>query len=262
MIKLIAIDLDGSLLDDNKNLPADFWKIADQLFEKNIHLVIASGRPFHNVGAVFEPIKDKIYFACDNGSYVFHNNEEILITPLDKTDVEHFVTISRSVKNAYPVLCGKDLAYIENMEPEFKQQALKYYQHFEVVDDLAKVDDLVLKISLCDLEGSEQNSYPFYKQFETGYNVAVAGEIWLDITSKKANKGTAIEAIQNRLNISPAETLVFGDFLNDLAMIQNAGFSYAMKNAHPDIINAAKYITELDNNHGGVTHTIKQLLNL
>ena len=262
MIKLIAIDLDGSLLTDDKQLPPDFWQLADELFKKEITVVIASGRPFHNISAVFEAIKHKLYFACDNGSYVVHGSEELLVNQLDTSSIKNFIEISRPIKNVYPVLCSKHLAYIENTEDNFTRQALKYYQEFKIVDDLTKVDDVILKISLCDLAGSENNSYPYYKKFETDYKVAVAGEIWLDITNADGSKGNAIKTIQNRLNILPEETLVFGDYLNDLDMIENAGFSYAMKNAHPKILKAAKYITAFDNNHFGVTHTIKEVLDI
>ncbi len=262
MINIIAIDLDGSLLDDNKNLPEDFWETVHQLFEKSIFVVIASGRPFHNIAAVFEPIKDKLYFACDNGAYVVHSNEELLVNQLSADAIKNFVEISRPIENVFPVLCSKHLAYIENTDKAFTDQALKYYQEYKIVDDLTKVDDVILKLSLCDLGGAETNSYPFYKQYENHFKVAVAGQIWLDITNIDGSKGTAIKTIQKKLGISPDQTLVFGDYLNDLDMIQAAGFSYAMKNAHPKIIQAAKYITEFDNNHGGVTHTIKKLLNL
>ena len=262
MINLIAIDLDGSLLNDDKNLPPDFWETAQHLFDKGVTITIASGRPFHNVASVFEPIKDQLYFACDNGAYVVHADEELLVNQLAAEPIKNFVEISRSISNVYPVLCGKHIAYLENTEKEFTKQALKYYREYKIVDDLTRVDDTILKISLCDLAGSETNSYPFYKQFEDKFKVAVAGQIWLDITNIDGSKGTAIKAIQQRLNISPEETLVFGDYLNDLDMIQQAGYSYAMKNAHPEILKTAKYITELDNNHGGVTHTIKKLFNI
>lgn len=262
MIKLIAIDLDGSLLSDDKKLPPDFWQVIPQIFERDITVVIASGRPFHNIAAVFERIKDQLYFACDNGSYVVHADEEILVSRLEKASIKKFIEISRPIKDAYPVVCGKHIAYIEDCDEAFKKQALKYYQEFKIVEDLTMVEDTIVKLSLCDLAGSETNSYPFYKQFEKDFKVAVAGEIWLDITNIDGSKGNAIRAIQHRLNITPEQTLVFGDYLNDLDMIQNAGYSYAMKNAHPGILKAAKYITELDNNHGGVTDTIKKLLDL
>lgn len=262
MIKLIAIDLDGSLLSDDKKLPTDFWEVADELFKRGIALTIASGRPFHNIASVFERIKDRLYFACDNGSYLVYGSEELLVSQLEPDAIRQFIEISRSIGNVYPVLCSRHIAYLEDAEEAFTKQALKYYQEFKMVDDLTKVNDTIVKISLCDLAGSETNSYPYYKQFETEFKVAVAGEIWLDITNINGSKGNAIQEIQRRLHITPEETLVFGDYLNDLDMIQNAGYSYAMKNAHPRILEAARYVTQLDNNNGGVTHTIKALLKL
>lgn len=262
MIKLVGIDLDGSLLTDKKEVPPDFWSIADILFTNNITLVIASGRPFHNIATVFQKIKDKIYFVCDNGSYVVHKNEEILTDALDAPSIKKFINVSRGLPDVYPVLCSKHVAYIEDENKSFTEQALKYYQEFNVVKDLTEVNDTILKISLCDIKGSETNSYLHYKQFENEYKVAIAGAIWLDITNHTASKGNAIKTIQHKLNILPEETLVFGDYLNDLDMIENAGYGYAMKNAHPKIVEVAKYITELDNNNFGVTHTIKQLLKI
>lgn len=262
MIRLIAIYLDGSLLDDHKQLPPDFWDIADQLLERGVALVIASGRPFHNIAAVFEPIKDQLYFACDNGSYVVHANEELLVNQLQRTDLKKFVEISRPIADVYPVLCSKHLAYIENTETTFTSQALQYYQEYRTVKDLTEVDDIILKVSLCDLAGSETNSYPFYRQFEDQFRVAVAGPKWLDITHIEGSKGTAIRAIQQRLDIRPEDTLVFGDYLNDLDMIQNAGHSYAMKNAHPTILKEAQHVTAYSNNEAGVTRTIQTLLGL
>ncbi len=262
MIKLIAIDLDGSLLSDDKELPDDFWEVANALFERGIALTIASGRPFHNIASVFDRIRDRLYFACDNGSYLVHKGEEWLIRSLTPETVAQFVNISRPIPNVYPVLCSRNIAYLEDREEEFKQQVLTYYQEYEMVEDLTKVSDTIIKISLCDLKGAETNSYPYYQQFDKEFKVVVAADIWLDITHKEGSKGNAIKEIQRRLEITPDETLVFGDYLNDLDMILDAKYSYAMKNAHPRILEAASFITELDNNQGGVTHTIKQLLKL
>ena len=59
MIKLIVTDLDGTLLADDKSLPTDFWDVEQQLNERNITLVIASGRPYHNMVSVFEKIRHR-----------------------------------------------------------------------------------------------------------------------------------------------------------------------------------------------------------
>lgn len=262
MIKLIGIDLDGTLLTDEKLLPPDFWVVANELLQRDIAILIASGRPFHNVASVFEDLKHELYFACDNGTYVVHQGKELLVNPLPPDSVQQFIDAARELDRVYPVLCGKDMAFIENDDPEFMRQALKYYQDYKILDDLTKVDDLVLKISLCDLDDAEKNSYPSFKKFEEDYSIAISGRIWLDITAQNGNKGTALQAIQKRLGISRDETLVFGDYLNDLGLIQNAHYSYAMKNAHPGLKEAASFITASDNNRYGVMEVIRDLMSI
>ena len=260
MIRLIAIDLDGTLLTDDKQLPPGFRETAVSLLGRGVDIVIATGRPYHNVADVFEDLNDQLYFACDNGSYVVHQQNELLVKPLRSASVKKFVERSRSLNRVYPVLCGKNMAFIEHTDPDFMSQALKYYKEYEVVDDVTSVEEVILKLSLCDLQDAETNSFPHFRKFEKDYSIAVSGKIWLDITALNSNKGTAIAAIQKHLNISPDDTLVFGDYLNDLDMIRNAGHSYAMKNAHPDIITAAKYVTRSDNDHYGVMEVIRELL--
>ena len=65
--------------------------------------------------------------------------------------------------------------------------------------------------------------------------------------------------IQDKFTISANETLVFGDFLNDKEMLEQARFSFAMKNAHPELIEVARFVTEFDNNHNGVVETIRKV---
>lgn len=260
MIKLIGFDLDGTLLTDNKQLPPDFWDVAADLLRKDVAILIASGRPFHNVATVFDELREDLYFACDNGTYVVHGYEELLVNPLPKASVNKFIEISRVLKEVYPVMCGKNMAFIENKDPEFMKQALKYYQEYKVLDDLTEVDELVLKISLCDLKDAEANSYPHFRQFEDDYSIAISGKIWLDITDLNGNKGTALQAIQQKLGVTADETLVFGDYLNDMGLIKNAKYSYAMKNAHPQLKEAAKFVTRRDNNEFGVMEVIEELV--
>ena len=69
MIKLIASDLDGTLLDDKKRLPKDFFEVLDELNERGIHFAVSSGRTFGAVGHLFpEGYREKMDFICDNGS--------------------------------------------------------------------------------------------------------------------------------------------------------------------------------------------------
>lgn len=262
MIKLVVTDLDGSLLNEQKELPANFWEIEKKLSAAGIKLAIASGRPYHNLVNLFAPVKEDVYFLSDNGSYVTYRGKELLVSPLDRGAVKTFIELSRPLENIYPVLCGKKRAYMEDNNRDLLKLALQYYQDYEIVDDLTKVKEVILKVSLCDLVDAETNSYAHFKQFEKDYQVAVAGERWLDFTAFDANKGVAVKFLQEQLNIVPEETMVFGDYLNDLDMMSTAKYSYALKNAHPGIIEAANFVTELDNNENGVLDTIEKVLKL
>jgi hydroxymethylpyrimidine pyrophosphatase-like HAD family hydrolase len=120
-------------------------------------------------------------------------------------------------------------------------------------------NDQFLKIALCDLAGAEKNSYTYFKQMEDRLQVKVSGFIWLDLSHRMANKGRAIKVLQDKFNISFDETMVFGDYLNDLEMMQQAYFSYAMENAHPDVKKVSNFRAK-SNEENGVTIVLQQLL--
>lgn len=153
----------------------------------------------------------------------------------------------------------KNSAYIETRDQEFIDEVSKFYERLEIVDDLTQVNDTILKVTLCNFNGVEDHTFPHFVNYTDRFKVAIAAKIFIDITAHDANKGDAIKGIQKELNISPEETLVFGDYLNDLEMMQVAHHSYAMKNAHPEIKEVSKFITEFDNNENGVLRTIESL---
>jgi Cof subfamily protein (haloacid dehalogenase superfamily) len=260
MIKLIVADLDGTLLDQNHQLPDDFWDIEEKLFQKNILFAIATGRQFYNVIQLFDKIKDRTLFLAENGTFAFYKGKELFVNPLPKKDAIKFIKIGRNIPNSNVIFCGKNAAYVENDNNKFLTEVRKYYEKLEIVPDLTLVDDEVLKITICDFEDVPTNSYTYFQKYENDFKVAISGAIWLDITNFTANKGVAISKIQKEFTISTDETMVFGDFLNDFEMMQTAKYSYAMQNAHPEIIRISNYVTTFDNNNNGVTQTIKQII--
>lgn len=259
MIKLIVADMDGTLLNDKHELHPEFWEIEEELSNDGILFAVASGRQYYNLESNFERIKDRMIFFSENGTHVVHKGKELYVNELDPKAAKNFIKIGRELEDVQVVLCGKGSAYIESKDEKFVKEIKKYYTRLEYVEDLTTVEDTVLKVTLCDWKGVEENSYNHFKEFENEYKVAIAARIFLDITSKSANKGNAIKGVQDELGISPEETLVFGDYLNDLEMMQNAKHSYAMKNAHPEILKISKFSTKFDNNENGVLRTIEDL---
>lgn len=198
-------------------------------------------------------------FFSENGTHVVYQGKDLHVDPLDRNAAIEFVKAGRKLEDTFIVLCGKSSAYIECDDQKFIAEVKQYYERLELVEDLTKVEDLFLKVTLCNFKGVEEHTLPHFEGFTSDFKVAVAARIFIDITSATANKGNAIEKIQKKFNISPEETLVFGDYLNDLEMMQNAKYSYAMKNAHPGIIKASTYITNFDNNENGVIKTVVEL---
>ena len=116
-----------------------------------------------------------------------------------------------------------------------------------------------MKVTICDFRGSEENSNNYFVEYRDKAQVTVSGDIWLDITSKNINKGVAIKEIQELLGINYEETVVFGDYLNDLEMMESGYYSYAMKNAHDDLKKVARFIAK-SNDENGVVEAIKELI--
>lgn len=259
MIKLIVTDMDGTLLNDKHEIHPEFWETEKALAENDILLAVASGRQYYNLESNFSRIKDRMIFFAENGTHVVYKGEELYVNPLNSEAAIKFIEVGREIKDVQLVLCGKESAYVESKDEKFINEISKYYKRLKYVEDLTSVKDTILKVTICDWEGVEENSYHSFKEFEKDFKVAIAAKIFIDITALSANKGNAIKEVQKKLNISPEETLVFGDYLNDLEMMKNAKYSYAMKNAHAEILNISTHVTEFDNNDNGVLRTIKAL---
>ncbi|MFD1096481.1 HAD family hydrolase [Salegentibacter chungangensis] len=259
MIKLIVTDMDGTLLNDSHELHPDFWKIEESLTKKGIMFSVASGRQFYNLESKFEQIKHRMMFFAENGTYVSHKGKELYVNPIDHQAALDFIKMGRKLEDTKLVLCGKNSAYVEDNDKDFIAEISQFYKKLEVVEDLTRVEDVILKVTLCNWNGVEDHTYPHFVNYTDRFKVAIAAKVFIDITALDANKGNAIKELQKELNISPEETLVFGDYLNDLEMMKNAKYSYAMKNAHPEIKEASNYITEYTNNENGVLRTIEDL---
>lgn len=258
-IRLVATDMDGTLLNSKHEVHESFYPVFRKLKDRGIVFVAASGRQYFNLTKALDRIKDEVIFAAENGSYVVFQGQQIHIQPIDDDIVRDLIRISRDIPDTYPIICGKKKAYVENDRPEFIDHLKLYFERYEIVKDLLEIgDDQFLKFTLCDLAGSEINSYPHYKQFEEQLQVKVSGPIWLDISHKKANKGRAMEVIQEKFNITSEQTMVFGDYLNDLEMLQKAHYSYAMANAHPDIKKIARF-TAKSNDENGVVEVLLEV---
>jgi Cof subfamily protein (haloacid dehalogenase superfamily) len=264
-IRLIACDLDGTLLDDDSAIHDDFWPLIDTLHARGIVFCPASGRQYYSLLERFAPIADELIFIAENGCYVVEKGIELSSDCLAAATVQQLIGDYRALRRQQPdvgfVLCGKRSAYIEAEDDAFAGEVAKYYRRLERVDDLLSVDDDFLKVALFTARSSEQVIYPAFSRYGASHQVVVSGAHWLDVMVPLANKGSGIRHIQQKLQISRAQTMVFGDFLNDLEMMDEADYSFAMANAHPLLKQRARYLSP-GNTANGVVRTIKAVLGI
>ena len=135
----------------------------------------------------------------------------------------------------------------------------EYYPNYTIIFNPNEITEPIYKVALFHEQNSERFIYPFVKHIENHYKVKVSANHWVDISDNKANKGHAIALIQETYGIKPEDTMVFGDYNNDIEMLKLAKFSFAMKNAHPDVKAVANFETK-SNDENGVEYILKQVI--
>ena len=158
MIKLIACDMDGTLLDSQKRLPPELPEVIAQLREKGVIFCVASGRQYASLRRDFEAYADDLLFLCENGALVMQRDKRVFIDPVDASFITRIVTATRALSGVYPVVCRADVALIEKTaSPEFIRNTKMYYPSVEVVDNLTALGQLgdVCKVAFYD-EGDAQ----------------------------------------------------------------------------------------------------------
>ena len=242
MIKLIATDIDGTLLNGDAEVPVGFKELIMRLESKGVYFAIASGRQYHKLVDDFSYLKDKLVFIAENGALVMYQGNELFFRALEREKVEGIIKDIRAAGDRDIVLCGKKSAYVETSNPEFEAEVRKYYINCEHVDDLLSVNDDILKVALYDYISSQENSFRmFNNKWGQEVNVIVSGKHWMDFGRLDVDKGVAIKKLQSMLQVSYEDTMVFGDYFNDVPMMEAAYYSYAMKNAPADVRARARF---------------------
>ncbi|WP_299891821.1 HAD family hydrolase [uncultured Lacinutrix sp.] len=259
-VKLVVSDLDGTLLNSNHEVSPLFFELFKKMKLQNILFVAASGRPYYSMIDKLDSIKDDIIIVSENGALAIKNNTVLLSNAFDSKNISEITNIVTNLKETHPVFCTRNKAYLRNTSKTLITFLNEYYSNYIIIDDFSKIKEDIYKIALYNEDSSERHIYPFVKHLEDRYKVKVSANHWVDISENIANKGYAIKLIQEKYNISPEETMVFGDYNNDLEMLKLAKYSYAMENAHPLVKDTANFSTK-SNDENGVEFILEKLVN-
>ena len=263
-LRLVVADMDGTLLDGQGRVPRRLDTVVARMHEHGVVFVPASGRQLANLRATLGATITQSPIIAENGTIVVQGDAEIHRETITRSDAVAAVRTARALReqgfDVGPVIATRDRAYVDRIDERFVRQCAFYYAALEPVEDVLDLAlDNVLKIAVYAFGDAESECYRPLSAAVPGVQTVVSGAHWVDMMARTASKGRALAAVQERLGIEPAQTAVFGDYLNDAELYDHAELSFAMANAHPGILSRARYIAPA-NTDDGVLRMIEALL--
>lgn len=279
MYKLVAIDLDGTML-NQYGIVTQNTKDAIQNAQKNgIEVIIASGRPIDSIKTIAKEIKSEKYFISGNGAIIYDmaKDEIIYENTLKKQKALDIIRICEENSIYYNIYTEKEIIAKSlqcNVLYYHKENASKEEEdktHINIVEDvyeyIANKDEKIVKITICDSHQTIFNaimrklkeideievldvSHMSRKMIRQGTEEIPIEYFYTEISAKNVDKWHAIEFLKEKINIKTEEIVAIGDNINDKKMIENAGLGIAMGQSSPVIKEIADQVTASNNEEG------------
>lgn len=262
-VTMIAVDMDGTFLDDSKQYDRPrFLAQYQQLKARGIKFVVASGNQYYQLISFFPEIAAEIAFVAENGAWVVDAGEDVFNAQVPQAHLREVLARLRDFPELEIIICGKQQAWTLNQYcPQLKAVAARYYHRLALVDSFDTIDDIVLKFALNVEQRLQHQTWTRLRQALGELMVPVtSGHGSIDLIMPSVHKAHGLQQLQQRWQIADADILAFGDSANDIEMLRHAGYSFAMANGDPAVQAVAHYRAP-DNNQQGVLAVIDQLLN-
>ena len=234
MIRLIASDLDGTLLDQRGKLPEGIFDMIRTLTARGIRFAAASGRQYGNLKRLFSPVAQDMDFICENGALVVAQGEqkaEWFPQEMAKEIIKDILNAGMEVLISAPetsyMLSSASRAYTDDLFYRLRNTCT-------IIENPADVMNGCIKISGFHPDGVIDLAPPIREKWRGKLHCDVAGQKWLDFTL--ANKGSGIRALSVKLDIPLSDITAFGDQFNDESMLELVGHPYIMAHAPAELL--------------------------
>ena len=290
MYKLVAIDLDGTMLNQYGIITEKTKKAISKAQEKGVEVMIASGRAITSVKRFSKEINSNKYFISGNGAitYDIKNNKILYENILSKTKALKIIKICEENSIYYNVYTENGIIAIN-----LSYNTLYYYKdnltkpdenrtHINIVENVydyfEQREEKILKIMICDEHKTVFNSivrklkelseievlevsHMSRKIIKQGTDEIALEYFYTEVSAKDVDKWNALEEIIGLMNISKEEVVTIGDNANDLKMITNAGLGVAMGESAPYVKQSADIIAPT-NDEDGVAIILNKIFDL
>lgn len=266
-IKLIAVDLNGTLLHNDQSFNRSLFQTTlAALDQDGVWVVLSSGNQYDHLRSLFKDVMaDNLAVIAENGASIYWRDRLLFDGSLSAEALNHFLTVDRQadcLQEAYIILTGAHGSYTEKGAPQpLIEAAEKFYDHLQLVDDLTTVTDQIKKISVSVLPGATGQTVEALNELlagrmrahDSGYGV-------VDVVAANVGKLPAVQWLAKEWQLEAAEIMAFGDGANDGPLLAYAGTGIAMQNAPAKIQALADQVTAWDNEQDGVLKTIQSQL--
>ena len=264
MIRLVACDLDGTLLDDEKKADQGFKEIIPKLKEKGIRYTFVSGRNEELLCQYIDEFGLEEPYVVNNGGNIYQKHQCLYNDYIPQeyngplSDILMKYDVVFRLFSTEKIYAHKDSLFFDKRMGVLKTMGMEY------MDPSTDVKDLHIYKITCDFTGKEEILKPLIEELKEKcpkLNFLKAENAVYCANSLTANKGAALKRICDMLEIPMKDVMAFGDADNDLSMLEEAGVSVAMGNSPRDIREKCDY-TCADNNHNGISAFLKEYFNL
>lgn len=275
--KIVFIDIDGTLVNDEKQIPKENIETIKKLKTKGIEVVLASGRPYHSIEKYSNIAGAMPYIIGSNGGVVVNYKEDKLLynANIDKPlalEILKFV----KVNNLFTAITlSGNLVLESEMYSLTKENRDELIVVNSLEEYLKNTNESIIKFSIMsdnkeDLEIAREKLINKFNITITNadtfvipnkYRKAGKNPYIMDIMKEYVNKGEAIKKLCKYLNLNTQEAIIFGDGLNDIEMFELDAYKVAMKNAKDKIKEMADFVT-ISNNEAGVAYKLNKIFNI
>lgn len=234
-IKLVASDMDGTLLDPDGELPQETFELIERLRAEDIRFVAASGRRLDTLRTQFAPVADRIDFVAANGAQVVVDGRLIDREVFSHAAVRRLARAVDLFETLHLALFDDVRSYLMDDESVFEREVDKNLPLPVRVHDVPSPEVSIIKASVyCDA-GVMDMAYALARELGEDFVFAPSGSKWIDVMQRGVNKATGIEQVMAAHGITADETMAFGDSMNDYEILRMVGVSVAMENGRSAI---------------------------
>ncbi len=260
-IKLVATDMDLTLLADDKSMPAGVDERIDALAKNGVLFCAASGRPALALRESFPAHHQDMALVADNGASVYLRDELVYRDLIDRDLYHEVLALATATEGSVPVLCAFDDAYVLERDRCHEDVVSIYYRSITYVESFEELDVDSNKISIYfpGWDSKQKNDEVYSPAFASRLYLTCAGNEWLDFMNIGVDKGSGIRHLAQHLGIDLSDIAAFGDTYNDIPMLDIVGHSYVMANAAEHMHDHGKFLAP-SNNEAGVLTVIDHIV--